>query len=566
MFLLSLAVFTRLNAQQGSATFTDFINRSHPWVDSVFARMSASEKVAQFFMVRLHTNLGQRHIDSVLRVVREQRLGGAVMFQGGPVRHAAVINQLQAQAKVPLLVAMDGEWGLGMRLPDSTVSYPYQMALGAIQDTRLLYNMGREIAQDFRALGMTMDFAPDVDINNNPRNPVINFRSFGENKKNVAAKGTAYMRGLMEGEVLATIKHFPGHGDTDVDSHYDLPVLRLSAGRLDSLEMYPFAQLIRQGASAVMVAHMNIPALDNTRNLPSSLSKPIVTDLLQRRLGFKGLTVTDAMDMAGVVKYFPRGEADVRAVLAGNDLLELSQDSKRAIDMVLKAVRDKRISQAEIDRRVKKILAAKLWLGLNRWSPTDLSKVAANVNRASARNLNQKLANAATTVLKGDSMLRNINFSQHTAIVSIGTAEVTEVQEELGQRFDNALKFVIPSDANPNDIAKVWVELMAYRQVIVCLHDGRRSPGAKLNYNATVRLFINELAHMNSLFCVFANPYALAGLPGIEGAQTIIMAYQNSAEMQRAVAGAIKGTLKPNGKLPVTVNAFFRYGQGITVK
>ncbi|WP_028296353.1 glycoside hydrolase family 3 protein [Olivibacter sitiensis] len=565
LLLLGFVMGLRALAQQGSASFIDFINSPQPWVDSVFSKMSASEKVAQLFMVRLHTNLGQRHIDSVLQVVRTQQLGGVVLFQGGPVRHATTVNRLQSAAKIPVLVALDGEWGLGMRL-DSTVSYPYQMTLGALRDDRLIYNMGREIAQDFRALGITMNFAPDVDINNNPLNPVINFRSFGENKKNVTAKGGAYMRGLMEGKVIATLKHFPGHGDTDVDSHHDLPLLNLSRGRLDSLEIYPFAQLIKQGAPAVMVAHMNIPALDKTKNLPSTLSRPIVTDLLQKQLGFKGLIVTDAMDMNGVVKYFKNGDADVRAVLAGNDLLELSQNSQRAIDLILKAIRDKRISQAEIDRHVKKILAAKLWLGLNRWTPINTSSVSAAVNRAGSRGLVQRLANASITVLKGDSMLKAMDYSKHTAIISIGANEITEVQNALSTRFDNALKFVIPADADPNDIAKVSVELNRFQQVIVCLHDNRRSPGSKLNYSGTVRLYINELTRLNSLFCVFANPYTLAGLPGIEEAKTILMAYQNSIESQRAAAGAITRVFKPNGRLPVTINAFFRYGQGIEVK
>src|SRR5690606_38271613 len=259
-----------------------------------------------------HTNLGQAYIDSVAKVIKKEDLGGVVLFQGGPVRHANMINQYQKHAKVPLLLALDGEWGLGMRLPDSTISFPYQMALGAIQNEELIYRMGREVAKDFKRLGLNINFAPVVDVNNNPRNPVINYRSFGESKQNVASKGAAYMKGMMDEGIIVSLKHFPGHGDTDVDSHYDLPKLNFSRERLDTLEMYPFKKLIDAGASGVMVAHMNIPSLDQTPNLPSSLSRTVVTDILKNEMGFKGLVFTDAMDMKGVVKYFKDGEADVR--------------------------------------------------------------------------------------------------------------------------------------------------------------------------------------------------------------------------------------------------------------
>src|SRR5690606_3521572 len=247
----------------------------------------------------------------------------------GPVRHAQVINRYQQLSRIPLLVAFDGDWGLGMRLPDSTLSYPYQMTLGAIQNEVLIYEMGRQIGQDFRRLGMHVNFAPVVDVNNNASNPVINYRSFGEDKYNVARKGLAFMNGMIDEGIIATLKHFPGHGDTEVDSHYDLPVLSFSAERLDSLEIYPFRELIQAGAPGVMTAHMHIPSLDDTPNLPSSISRLVVTGLLKEQLGFRGLTFTDAMEMKGVLKFFSDGEADVRAILAGNDMLELSENSAR---------------------------------------------------------------------------------------------------------------------------------------------------------------------------------------------------------------------------------------------
>lgn len=543
--------------------FVPFINAQHAWVDSVFQTLNAKEKVAQLFMVRAHSNLGQRYIDSVAGVIEREQLGGIVLFQGGPMRHAAVINRYQQLAKVPLLIAFDGEWGLGMRLPDSTVSYPYQMTLGAIQNEALIYQMGREIAVDFKRLGMNINFAPVVDINNNPRNPVINFRSFGENKHNVTRKGLAYMRGMMDEGIIVSLKHFPGHGDTDVDSHYDLPRLPFSAGRLDTLELHPFRELVDAGASGVMVAHMNIPSLDPTPNLPSSLSKKMVTDLLQDKLGFKGLVFTDAMDMNGVVKHFRNGEADVRAIIAGNDILELSQNSARAIDMVLQAIRQNRIAQSEIDARVKKVLAAKYWLGLHQQAPVALDGLHEDLNRRASANLNQRLADAAVTQLKSDSLIRQLNYNRRTAIISIGTSAITPFQLALEPRFDNHLLYVLPANASANDIAAVARELQRFPQIIVALHDTRARPRSELNYNAAVRLFINELANMNSVFCIFANPYSLAGLPGIEAAPSMLMCYQNEPVLQQAAAKAIMRRLVPTGRLPVSINAFFPYGRGL---
>jgi len=556
-----LSLCAKVMGQQRGA-FIPFINAQHAWVDSVFNTLSQRDKVAQLFMVRAHTDLGQRYIDSVAGVVQREQLGGIVLFQGGPVRHAQVINRYQRLSKVPLLVAFDGEWGLGMRMVDSTVSFPYQMALGAIQNEALIYQMGLEIAKDFKRLGLNVNFAPVVDINNNPRNPVINFRSFGEDKQNVTRKGFAYMRGMMDGGLITSLKHFPGHGDTDVDSHYDLPQLKFTAGRLDSLEMYPFRELIKAGASGVMVAHMNIPSLDKTPNLPSSLSKHIVTDVLKKRLGFQGLTFTDAMDMKGVVKHFRNGEADVRAILAGNDLLELSENSARAIDMVLKAVRQGRLTQPDIDTRVKKILAAKYWLGLDTLQPVNLNGLYSDINRRQTALLNQRLADASVTLLKSDSLIKVLDYTKRTAIISVGVAQISEFQDMLGWRFDNHMNYVLSPKATADDVAAVANELSRYNQVIVAIHDDRIRPRSTLNYNGTVRLFLNELAAMNSVFCVFTNPYALAGLPGVEQAKSILVCYQNDDIMQRAAAKVILRRLTPSGKLPVTINAFFRYGDG----
>lgn len=565
-FILTLGLLALLGSTsnaQNHPDFVEFINSEHEWVDSVYNKLNKKERIAQLFMVRAHTNLGQDYMDSVGNVIKKEHLGGVVFFQGGPVRHASLINTYQRLSKVPLLVALDGEWGLGMRMADSTISYPYQMTLGAIQDENLIYQMGREIAKDFKRLGLNVNFAPVVDVNNNPRNPVINYRSFGENKYNVTRKGAVYMKGMADEGIISSLKHFPGHGDTDVDSHLDLPKLPFDRARLDSLEMYPFRELIKQGAPGVMVAHMNIPSLDATPNLPSSLSPKVISGILKQELGFRGLTFTDAMDMKGVVKYFKDGEADVRAIIAGNDVLELSQNSKRAIKMVKKAVRQNRIDQEDLEKRVKKILAAKLWLGLDKWKATSTDDLYEDLHRPYAMRLNQQLADAAVTLLNGDSLVRNLDLTKKTAIISVGSNKITPFQNLMNARLDNGVNFLIPGDASADDVAKVASELRKFDQVIVALHDSRLRPGSVSNYNSTVKLFITEIASTQAIFCVFGHAYALASFPGIEQAASILLAYQNDETLQRAVTKVLFHEIDAKGKMPVTVNAFFHYGAGL---
>lgn len=562
-FVLLISPF--VGYAQAPKTFIESLNEPNEWVDSVFKKLSKRDRIAQLFMVRAHTDKGKAFEDSIGKVIKKERIGGLVFFQGGPGRQAILTNKYQSLSKVPLLIAMDAEWGLGMRL-DSTISYPYQMTLGAIQNNNLIYEMGRQVAMDFKRLGMHVNFAPDADINNNPKNPVIGFRSFGDNKYNVAAKVGTYMKGLQDNNIMVSLKHFPGHGDTDVDSHYDLPKLPFTRERLDSLEMYPFRELVKQGASGVMVAHMSIPALDNTPNLPSTLSQPIVTGLLKEEMGFKGLIFSDAMGMKGVVKFFPNGEADVRGIIAGNDVIELSENSERAIKLVRKAIRTNRLSWERIDESVKKILAAKYWVGLDKLQPVNTTNVVADLNRPEALVLNQRLADAAVTVLKGDSQIRNLDKTKKTAVITMGGTNLTLFQNMLKADLDNTMNFLLAKDADANDIASVAKELQNYDQIIVGVHDMRKRPSAVLDYSNSMKLFIAELAKMNSTIAVFANPYTIAGLPGIEEAKTLIMNYQNTDEAQRATARVITGKLVAGGKLPVTINTFFKNGDGILTK
>ncbi len=551
---------TTVKAQQPS--YIDLLKQEPKWVDSVFKKLSKRQKIAQLFFVRAHTNLSKAYQDSVGKVIKREKLGGVVFFQGGPVRQAVLTNKYQKKSKVPLLIASDGEWGLGMRL-DSTISYPYQMALGAVQNKELLYKMGLEVAKDFKRIGMHMNLAPDVDVNNNPRNPVINFRSFGENKYNVAEKSAAYLKGMQEGGLLVSIKHFPGHGDTDVDSHYDLPQLKFSKERLDSLELYPFKELIKQGAAGVMIAHMNIPSLDATPNMPSTLSQPIVTGLLKNELGFKGLIISDAMDMKGVTKFYKDGEAEVMGLIAGNDILELAHNTKEAVKKVKQAIKDERMTMARIDESVKKVLTAKYWAGLNVKPHINEENIPAEVNRPESMALVQQLADASMTLLKSRESLASLTPNKRTVIINIGTPQATVFQTEITSTYKNSIAFNVDKNATAAAIADIVKQLNNEDQIVLAIVDTRTRPGNNIPLNKEVKELVASLAAKQALVAFFANPYNLANLPGIEAAGSIVVAYQKEDFMQKAAASVFKHQLMPTGKLPVTVNGFFKYGDGL---
>ena len=547
---------------QVKQSFIQTLQQPNHWVDSVFKRLSHKQRIAQLFFVRAHTDKGKSYADSIARVIKKEKIGGLVFFQGGPVRQATLTQQYQAQSKVPLLIAMDAEWGVGMRL-DSTISYPYQMTLGAVQNNELIEKMGNLIAQDMKLLGMHLNFAPVVDINNNPKNPVIGFRSFGDDKNKVAEKASAYLRGMQEEGLLTSLKHFPGHGDTDLDSHFDLPQLPFTKQRLDSLEVYPFKQLIAAGASGVMVAHMNIPSLDSTANLPSTLSKSIVTNLLKEELGFKGLIISDAMGMKGVVKYFPDGEADVRAILAGNDVLELSENSKRGVQLIRKAIRKHQLSWEDINERVKKVLVAKYWAGLAKPYQPDLQNLVPKLNRAEAVALNQQLADEAVTVLTCMAGIQSLSKTKKTAIINIGLGAEDVFEQDLKNHFSNIASIPVAKNTSAKDLEQIESKLSGFEQLILSIHDTRKRPAPSLDYSASVQAFLEKIGPTIQATVVFASPYTLNGLPKNLLNHSLLLAYQNSAELQHAAVKILTGNKNPKGKLPVNINPLFKNGAGL---
>ncbi len=538
----------------------------HRWVDSVFNSLTTNEKIAQLFFVAAYSNRGQDHKQEILKLIQEQKIGGLIFFQGGPVRETKLINAYQSASKVPLLMAMDAEWGLGMRL-DSTINYPYQMTLGAIQNDSMIYKMGAEVARQMRRAGLHANFAPVVDVNNNPNNPVINFRSFGEDKYNVARKSIAYMKGMQDHGLFTTAKHFPGHGDTGTDSHDALPQINHSRERIDSLELYPFREIVRAGISGVMVAHLNIPALDSS-GVPSTLSRPIVTGLLRKELGFTGLIVTDAMNMRGVTENHLPGVVDKDAILAGNDVLEMTGDVVRAIAEISKALKEGKLKQHDIDDRCRKMLAIKYWAGLAHKKLVNMQDIAEELNTPAAKLLNRDLLQAAITVLKNNNTTLPIRELDkvRVASVSFGRTKMTPFQKTLSlyTRMDH---FHIPNDARQTYLDSVGLQLKNYNQIIAGIHDDPGRPVNRVTFSQPVLRFISALATVdNVVMAVFKNPYALDKLHSIEEADGLIVTYQDNADAEDLTAQLIFGGISATGRLPVSIGDTFLLGDGVDVQ
>ncbi|MGB0525965.1 MAG: glycoside hydrolase family 3 N-terminal domain-containing protein [Flammeovirgaceae bacterium] len=562
--LLTFIFFNQAVAQK----MPDFLkDTTQLWVETQFAQLSPKERIAQLLMVAAYSHADSAHRTAdLVKLIKEYKIGGIIFFRGEPIQQALLTNQFQALSKTPLLISIDAEWGLGMRLKN-TIKFPYQMTLGAIRDEQLIYQMGAEIARQSKRMGIHVNFAPVVDVNNNPNNPVISFRSFGEGQENVLDKGLAYMNGMQENGLLATIKHFPGHGDTDVDSHLGLPLLNFDRERLTRLELYPFQELINEGASSVMVAHMSIPALDSTKNLPSTLSKPIVTDLLKKEMGFQGLTFTDALNMKGVTKFFPPGEVDVRALLAGNDALLFTEDVPKAIAEIEQAVRTGQITQEEIDRRCKKLLAVKYWAKLHEWTAIDTTQLIPDLNSSQAKWLNRQLMEASLTLLKNDNDVMPIKQLHYKKIasLSIGRDTISDFQTTLG-KYTHIDHYWLSKNDSAAAIDSIKMKLKDYDVVIVGLHQMRYVPFNRLVYNDAMRLFISDLATSHkSIFAWFRNPYTLAKIDYIEKVQGLILTYQDNQDAEELAAQVIFGGIGANGKLPVTIDGKFNAGYGLNL-
>lgn len=531
------------------------------WVDSMMQHMSLPEKIGQLFMIPAFSRNQPGYRNELGAEIVKYHIGGVIFMKGSPQRQAGLVNYLQSVSRVPLLISMDAECGLGMRL-DSAMVFPHEMALGAIRDNKLVYRMGYEIARQCRLLGVQMDMAPVVDVNDNPSNPIINERSFGEDKASVAAKGIAYMQGLQDGGILAVAKHFPGHGDSFEDSHLTLPVISRNALQMDSVELYPFKRLINQGISGVMTAHLSVPSLDPTLNLASSLSKPIVTGLLKIKLGFTGLAITDAMNMAGVAGFYPAGDRDVRALVAGNDIILLAENVPLAFQSIQHAIENGQIPVGEIDGKVRKILMAKYLTGQGgKRSLVQASGIVSRMNSSRARYLNRQLVQASLTVLGNAERILPLQDLQDYKLAEVSIGELNgNIFQKMLNRYASVPVFSTWKDEADSEYVRMEDSLKQFNTVIIGLHNLEKTDKDNYGVRQSTREFISRLQrHKNVILVVFGNPYLLANFAGLKN---VIVAYDDSPDAQSLSAQLIFGAIGADGRLPVTASPQFKMGQG----
>ncbi|MDN3493151.1 glycoside hydrolase family 3 N-terminal domain-containing protein [Winogradskyella bathintestinalis] len=541
------------------------------WVDDLYNGMTIEEKIGQLFMVQVFSDKGKVHENEIAKLITQQHIGGLIYSKGGPVRQAKLNNELQAGAKIPLLIGMDAEWGLNMRL-DSTYAFPWNMTLGAISDNKLVEQTGRQIGEHCKRLGVHFNFAPAVDINTNPKNPIIGNRSFGEDRDNVTDKGLAFMKGMQSAGTLANAKHFPGHGDTETDSHLELPTINFSAKRIDSIELYPYKKLIKQGLASVMVAHLNVPSLEARRGFPSSLSKHIVTDILKEQLGFNGLIFTDALTMKGAADYVEKsvdgtktkslvkgGEIDLMAFLAGNDVMLMSEDPEKGIAKFVEAYNNKTITEERLAHSVKKILMAKYKVGLHNYSPIGIYNLENDLNRIKDDALYEELMENAITVVKNTNSLLPLRDleTKKIAYVTLGDDDGSIFLEELK-------KYTKVHEIKADKLDEIITKLQNYNTVIIGFHRSNANPWKDFQFSQKDMAWLYEIARTNTVILdVFARPYALNDLLSIENIEGIVMSYQNSKIAQEKSAQLVFGAIAAKGKLPVSTGAFFPVGTGI---
>ncbi|MES2567982.1 MAG: glycoside hydrolase family 3 N-terminal domain-containing protein [Bacteroidota bacterium] len=561
-----VAIMAFVTNKQAPKTDPDFLRSESRWVDSVFASLNSDQRLAQLFMVAAYSNKDMKHVAEIRELVETYNIGGLIFMQGGPLREAKLNNYYQSKAKTPLLISIDGEWGLAMRL-DSTPKYPRQMTLGAIRNDSLIYYMGKQIARECKRMGIHVNFAPVADVNNNPLNPVIGMRSFGENKYNVANKAVMYMKGLQTEGVMANGKHFPGHGDTDSDSHKTLPVISACKERMDTLELYPFKQLFDQGLSSIMVAHLFVPCYDTTKNTASTLSPYIIQDLLKKQLGFQGLIFTDALNMKGVASFYEPGMVDVKALLAGNDVLLFAENVPKAIEQIKLAVVNGQITQEEIDARCKKILKAKFWCGLNHKQYVNPKNLYEDLNTKSSFVMNSRLAEASVTLLKNENNLIPLQRLDTMKIVEVSIGDENEnLFSSTLNKYSKIPHLGIDHDATKKERDTLLARIKKYDVVILQVNKTSYKPDKNFGCSEGSQDVISKIcSKKNTIACLFSNPYLINKLENIDKSMAILELYENNQFSQKAAADAVMGAVSVNGSLPVSTN-LFKAGIGIEIK
>ncbi|MFK8061457.1 MAG: glycoside hydrolase family 3 N-terminal domain-containing protein [Polaribacter sp.] len=559
LLLFFIGLCCNLSAQRIDPLVTKDYESQQIWVDSLLNSMTLEEKIGQLFMVQAYSNLDKKHEDFITEMITKYHVGSLIFMQGTPEKQAALNNKYQDTVKVPLLIGFDGEWGLDMRLKN-TYRFPWNMTLGAIQNDSLVKQFGEHLGKHCKRLGIHVNFAPVVDINVNPENPIIGNRSFGENKENVTQKAIAFTQGMQSQGVLANAKHFPGHGDTAADSHHTLPVLNFDLARLDSIELYPYKKIFDAGVASVMTAHLSIPSLESDPKLPTSLSKNVVTNLLQHKMGFNGLIITDGLNMKGASNYATSAEIDLAAIQAGNDLLLIPQNVPSTINLIKKAVETGTLTEERLNFSVRKILKAKYWAGLHNYKPIEIENIQEDLNTVEDELLHRKLVKNSLTVIR-DSVL-NIPITnlekKKIAYVHLGDDKSTDYINML----KNYAEVTVVSDKNLDGLIK---KLKPYNLVIIGFHKSNLHPWKSYKFKDKELVWLQEIARKkNVILDVFASPYSLLQIKTFTNIESVVVSYQNSKLAQELSAQLIFGAFGAKGKLPVSIKNEFLEGSGLS--
>ena len=549
---LFILIFANLSAQYFPKNAPKNLEqKAEKYADSLYQQLSLDEKIGQLYIVALYNNRGEEEIQKIRNLVEKEKIGGLILMQDNAEKHIQLLNEFQGKSRVKMMIGIDGEWGLFQRFP-AAHKFPWAMTLGAIQDNSLIYEMTSKIAEDCKRMGIYWDFAPVVDVNTNPANPIIGNRSFGSDINNVIAKGLAYAQGLQDNGVLASMKHFPGHGDTDTDSHLDLPVVSHNLERLNSVELAPFKALLDKKIGGVMVAHLYVPALEKQSGIPASVSYEVITNLLKKSYQYNGLIITDALNMNAVAKKFPAGELDLRAFKAGNDIMLFSQDVPNGKALIKSALEKGEISENRLAESVKKILKTKYLLGLQNLKSINSENINEDLNNASHAELSEKLYANAITLLKDEKNLLPLSCSETYYYLPLEEAPFQTFVENLN--LGTTVKLI-----SKNEIAQIPEN----STVIVGFHKDNSTAYKSYKISQESKDILAELSKkQNVILDVFGSPYALKDVD-ISTISTVLVSYENNDLSLKASAKAILGKTKISGKLPVIVNENLKAGSGI---
>ena len=550
---LSLIILSTIVKSQETASPLYINEAQMQWVNSVYDSMSLDQKVGQLFMVAAYSNKGSAHEQEIKNLIQNEAIGGLIFMQDDALRQVELVNEYQKLASTPLLIGMDAEWDVAMRLKN-TNQFPWAMTTGALAENQLLQNMGEKVSQHLKRVGAQFNFAPVADVNVNPANPIIGNRSYGSDPLNIAAKAWAYADGMQRNGILASAKHFPGHGDTDQDSHKTLPTISHDFARLDSIELKPFQELIQKGITSIMVAHLAVPSYEPNTQIPASLSKNIITNLLKNQMGFKGIIITDALNMQGVTKNFPNGLTDYMAFEAGNDILLFSQAVKTGKEKIKQGLASGAIPMSRLEESVKKILMAKYFAGLQEVKEISTDNIYSDLNDDGSKALTARIFEDATTLLKNQEDMLPIVDIHHPKFAWLGLEEGDKEDFFLYlNKYTQVDKIDLSSSFTVNDLEK-------YDYVFISIHKDNSTPYKSYKISQKSQELIRSFSQKtNVILTIFGSPYCLLNFDD-ELVKATIVAYQNHPDAMRTVPQLIFGAIPFKGKLPVTLNEKYEYG------